>query len=117
MRTFEYLYDVKAMGTLDVDNVGNVVISATNLLYQEYFLIIKTEYGRSKIIQYGPVWVEEDIKPNFISYTYTEMDFSSSRLETIIEKFLNNPKYCVSQAKVIDLDEAISRIKDLIEFL
>ena len=114
---FDYLYIAQSEGSIDIEDVGNVCISATNTLFQEYFLVIQTMYGRTKIIQYGPVFVDIDDVPSFVSYTYTEIDYSQGKISNIIEKFLNNPKYNISQVTLIELEDARERITDLMEFL
>ena len=115
---FEYLYTTQAMGTFDVDNIGEVCISAINtFMLQEYILIIHTEEGRSKIIQYGPRFIELDAPPLSVTYTYDEIDYNQNKLVRIIDRFINNPKYCISQVVLIDYEEAIEKIKDLVEYL
>jgi hypothetical protein len=115
---FEYLYTTQAMGTIDIENIGEVCISGVNaFIAQEYILIIKTEEGKSKIIQYGPRFIDLEIAPVNVSYTYNEIDYNQRKLITIIDKFINNPKFGISQVQLIELEEAVDRIKDLREFL
>ena len=115
---FDYLYEVQATGSVEIEDIGNVVLSAVNvLLGQEYFLIIQTEYGKTKIIEYGPIFVDMESEPNFVSCYYSCIDFSHSKLSTTIDKFLNNPKRLISQVQIIELDEARERIKDVMTFL
>lgn len=114
---FEYLYQISAMGNIDIEDIGNVCLSATNTLYQEYILIIFTEQGKSKIISYGPRFVDLKIAPSSVSYTYNEIDFKQSKLIRVIEQFLNNPKHMISQVQEITLEEAKDKIKDLVEYL
>ena len=116
--TFEYLYTTQSMDSIDVENVGEVCISAINTyLLQEYVLIIRTDEGRSKIIQYGPKFIELDAPPTSVSYTYEEFDFNQRKLINIIDRFINNPKFGISQVFIIEYEEAIEKIKDLVEYL
>lgn len=118
---FEYLYEVKATGSIEIDDIGNVALEAINTtLYQEYFLIIKTELGVTKVIEYGPVYIDElrsTNNPPCIDYTYNEFQYSTSKLKGIIEKFLTNPKRCISQVNVVDIEYAKENIINLVRLL
>ena len=117
---FEYLYEVKATGSIEIDDIGNVALEAINTtLYQEYFLITKTELGVTKVIEYGPTYIEElrDTNPPFINYTYIEFQYNTSKLKGIIEKFLTNPRRVISQVNIVDIDYAKENIINLVRLL
>ena len=113
---FKYLYEMQATGVLDIEDIGNVCLSLTNDLYREYIIIIKTEYGLTKVLQYGPIQIDSEHPCPSINYTYQELQFNERKLSTIVEKALNGYTLC-SQATVIELDEALERIKDLKEYM
>ena len=71
MRSYEYLYEVKATGFIEVENIGEVCLSATNDFLQEKVLIVHTEYGKTRVIQYGPVFVDNVQPPLNVSYTFS----------------------------------------------
>lgn len=114
---FDYFYMMQPTGSINIEDIGNITLHAFNDFYQQYFLIIQTEMGRTKIIQYGPIYVEIKEPPSQINYTYTEFEFSESKISKIIDKFLNNGKAMISQVNIIEQDEAIDKIKDLVKFL
>ena len=114
---FDYLYQMQATGFLEVDDIGNCCISATTMLYTEHIMIVKTEGGRTKIIQYGPRYIDNDlILPNNVDYTYSEFDFNEGKIKRIIDNWLNS-KTLAQQAVLITIEEAIERIKNLVDFL
>ena len=117
MRTYEYLYEVKATGFLEVENIGECCLIANNDFLQEQILIITTELGKTKIIQYGPVFVDNVQPPNDVTYSYSEIDFSDYKIDKRIEKFINDAKFRTTQVRVVELEEALERITDLKEFL
>lgn len=115
---FKYLYHVEATGFINIQNIGEVCLSAINtVLYQEYILIIHTEYGRSKVVQYGPILIDCEKPLSNVNCSYQEFDYSSSKLEKIIDNFINNTKCLISQVTEIDLEEAKSKIKNLGDFI
>lgn len=118
MATYSYLYEITATGFIDIENVGETCLSITNNFLQEKILIIHTEYGKTKVIQYGPVYVDQaDLVPPHVSYTYSEFDFNQHKIDTIIDKFINDPKFGTTQCVEIDFDTAKERIIDLRSFL
>ena len=117
MRTFEYLYETKATGFLEVENIGECCLVANNDFMQEQILIVTTSLGKTKIIQYGPVFVDNVQPPLDVTYTYCEIDFSDYKIDKRIEKFINDPKFRTTQVRQIDLEEALEYITDLREFL
>ena len=115
---FDYLYEVRATGSIEIEDIGNTVLNAVNDLFmQEYFLVIRTEYGKTRIAQYGPLFVDQQTLPTFININFQEIDYNSHKIETIIEKFLNNPKYSISQVQEIDFEQAKKRLHELVEFI
>lgn len=117
MRTYEYLYEVKATGFLEIENIGECCLIANNDFLQEQVLIITTELGKTKIIQFGPVFVDNVQTPTDISYTFSEIDYNEYKIDKRIEKFINDAKFRTTQVKQVALDEALERITDLKEFL
>jgi hypothetical protein len=117
MRSYEYLYEVKATGFIDIENIGEVCLSATNDFLQEKILIVHTEYGKTRVIQYGPIYVDNVQRPTSSKYTYDEFDYNDSKLDKIIDKFINDPKFMTTQVVEIPLDEAEGRIIDFLEFI
>ena len=117
MRTYEYLYEVKATGFLEIENIGEVCLIANNDFLQEKVLIIHTELGKTRVIQYGPVYVDNVQPPTDCSYTFSEFDFSDYKIDKIIDKFINDPKFKTTQVKETDFEDASNRITDLMEFL
>ena len=117
MRSYEYLYEVKATGFIDIENIGEVCLSATNDFLQERILIIHTEYGKTKVLQYGPVYVDHVQTPLNSQYTYGEFDYDDRKIDKIIDKFINEPKFSTTQVTEISYEDAMDRIIDFREYL
>ena len=117
MRTYEYLYETKATGFLEIENIGECCLIANNDFLQEQVLIVSTTMGKTKIIQYGPIFVDNVQPPTDIQYSFYEFDFSDYKIDKRIDKFINDPKFRTTQVRVVELDEALDRIIDLREFL
>lgn len=115
-RSFEYLHVVKAMDSIDVDDVGNVCMTVFNDFGAQWYLIIKTECGMTRTEIFGPFMVDiNDIYKGQFSYSCFTKSYSEKSIVSTIEKFLTNPIYAVSQAFIIDYEEAEQRLKDLFQ--
>ena len=117
MRTYEYLYETKATGFLEVENIGEVCLLAHNDFLQEQLLIVHTDMGKTKILQFGPVYVDNVQPPTSCSFTFSEIDFNDYKIDKAIDKFINDAKFRTTQITVIELEDALDRIIDLREFL
>lgn len=103
--TFDYLQRVIVDGQLDVDNIGDCVIQANNDFAEEFYLIIKTELGFTEVLEYGPIVPDLPILPPEYQIKYNKFEYNQSKLEKIIDRFLNNPKRIVTQAKLTTLED------------
>ena len=102
--TFEYMQRVVVDSSIEIENIGQCVIQASNDFGAEYYLIILTELGWTEVIEYGPVIPDLNTLPLDYNISYTRFEYNQGKLERIIDKFLNNPKRIITQAKVTDLD-------------
>lgn len=112
---FNYLYTSTHNASIDIEDIGNVCLLATNDAYLEYLLIIKTEDGETKIIKQGPVIVDSDIPGAKFSITLEKNTYHMGRLMSTIDTFLR----CniISQVQILDLEEAKKKIKNLVDYL
>ena len=102
---FEYLQRVVVDGQLDVENIGDCVLQANSDLGEEYYLIIKTSLGDTEMMEYGPYVPDLNILPPNYQIKYSRFDYNQSKIERLIDKFLNDPKKMITQAKVTTFAE------------
>lgn len=114
---FEYLYKIEAMGTIEIEDIANCCVIATNDLYQEYILIIQTILGDTRVIKYGPKNTEFNEPCPFINYTYNNFQYSQHKIIKIIDDFINDGKKGISQVQIVDIEEAKNHIKNLVDYL
>ena len=116
MTSYDYLYTTQATGQLQVDDRGNCCISAIDNLHRESILIVKTDLGCTKVLQWGPMLVDSDRPSQKMSCTFQYFDYDDYRIDKLIDKFLNGVTLC-AQAESIPIEEGISRMRDLVTFL
>ena len=107
---FDFFITKQVNGNLEIEDYSNVCIEACNDIYYRYYLQIKTELGFTKIIEYGPITEEAEIT-NY-SFSYVMIEFNDKKICSTIDKFLNNSKRCITQARVLSEDEFKEKIID-----
>lgn len=114
MKTFNYFYETKAIGFLEVSSVGNCSILAYNDSGSLYCLSIKTNLGISTIKQFGPIDTQTGTIEKFFNYNQKSIEYNEKKLNNIIDKFLNDSTYMITQAFETDTcDNYIPNIKEL----
>ena len=103
--TFEYLQRIVVDGELEVDNIGDCILQANDDLGNEYYLIVKTLLGVTEIIEYGPIAPDISILPPNYNIKYSRIDYNEGKIERSIDKFLNDGKRAITQARVVSLED------------
>lgn len=112
---YEYFFVEQAVGSLDVDDIGNCCISANNDLCEFYYLIVKTDYGVTKIIEYGPY--VDMMTPSFQTCSFQQFQYSEQKIDKIIAKFLNNPKRNITQAMIVEFEDIEDKLINPVDLL
>lgn len=113
--TFDYLQRVVVDGQLEVENIGQCVLLCRNDLGEEFYLFIHTELGWTETIEYGPVVPDLQILPFSVSMQYNRFEYNQSKIEKLIDRFLNNPKRMITQAEVTDVETVRPNIYNIID--
>ena len=67
---FEYSCTITATRFLEVENIGELCLRASNDVGFQCLLLIHTELGTTKIVEYGPINVKEPDKNTYVQSTY-----------------------------------------------
>ena len=114
---FEYFYTKSVNGFIDIDDIGNCAIEAFDDLGQVYYLVIRTSYGSTRIMDYGPIIADCDTLPKSTHCTYKRIEYTDAKIKKAIDNFLNNPYASITQAREIDIDEALNNCKSIINYM
>ena len=112
---FEYLQQITAQESIDIDDIGNTSIQCFSSYGETKVLIIKTTDGISEIIEFGPVNTDIEELPDKVFYSYQRMEFSQQKIYKIINKFINDQ--IVQQVFEVTFDEAKKVIKNLVDYI
>ena len=81
----------------------------------EYYLILRTELGLTKSLEYGPSIPDLDELPMSVSMRYNQFEFNESKIAKMITKFLNSNS--ITQARETEVEDIVMRIKHLEEYI
>ena len=114
---FDYLRTIQAMDSISIEDIGNTCITALNDDGLEWFLIIETINGWTKVTSFGPLKVDSIKLSTSFSYNFYEKDFSEKSINKTIDNFINNPKHMITQVEEIDKNLAKERFNSIIKSL
>lgn len=117
---FKYFYITEASDAIDIENLGNCFIEAYNDFGARFYLWIQTDLGFTKILEAGP-YAEVNIPTKTANISYTQIEYSDSKITKRIETFLNSSKYMIRQAinkqDEYTLEEKISKLYNIVEYM
>ena len=108
---------IASNNSIEIENIGEVALSATNNFHQEKILIINTSFGETTILQFGPSFMDMATLPDYSSFIYKKMNYDQRKLDKLINDWINDEKFCASNVEQIVLEDALSRIKDYREYI
>ena len=117
-QTFEYLPTSVYIEKIDIKDIGNTIIEAKNVDQIYYYLTVNTEFGVTRICEFGPCidFSQYDIKS--FKFNFTKYQYSESKIIKAINNFLINPVYNIEEAKEISLEELYKNNKlDILKFV
>ena len=115
--TFEYMMRTVVDASIEIDDPGNCALRANNDSGEEFYLIVKTELGWTEMLTFGPIIPDISQLPRSSSCNYSRIEYSEYKINSAIQKFLNNPYSKITQVMVVDKEEAKSCIKNLADYI
>ena len=113
----DYFIQRTAIDSIEIEDIGKCVIEACNDKGAFYYLIIRTVDGFSNILEYGPIVPDIKTLPNSVICDYTKMEFTEGKIGKIVEKFLNDSRRQITQAREVDIEEALGNCRSLLEYI
>lgn len=97
--SFDYNEQSVFTKSIDVDDIGNVALKCLTEDLMEYYIIVKTVMGETKILEYGPVITDTDMLFDKFNVNYSELQFSDKKVYKEINHFINNK---IDTVEIID---------------
>ena len=101
---------------LNIENIGDFAIYAKNELGVEYYMIVQTECGVTRMMTYGPAIMELPVSPCKTKMSFETMIYNSNKIASSVSRFLLSNQ--CTEAELLDpkkvLEFTLSSIGGLI---
>lgn len=113
---FDYFYTKTAFGQLQVDDIGDCCIQANNDEGLFYYLLIESNMGWVKILEYGPAAPDFDELPKAVTCNFNRIEYNEKQINKRIEEFLNNRYRNITQAQLVDREVLFADCKSILDY-
>ena len=114
---FKYNYLMTATGVLEVDNMGQCAVKASNDFGEEYYLVMRTSLGKTYMFTYGPIVPDLDILPPHVSCAVDRFDYNEKKIKMLITRWLEDGKKNITKAEEVEDTEIFECCRDLIDYM
>lgn len=105
------------LNSVDIEDIGNVILEGTNNEDFTYFLIIKTYLGKSHILTFGPILKDLNTPLNGFCVNYSKIDFKENKLIGTINYFLNNKNKLQEVIVIEDINDIGEDYPNILEYI
>ncbi len=112
--SIDYLPQESYLASVEIEDIGNVALVMFNDMGQQWYLLTTTSLGWTKTYMFGPLLPDIDtLVIKSFSFNYSEIEYKESKLLNMIERFIQDPKKCITQVFEIQKQDVLERFKDL----
>lgn len=117
MATFEFNNQFVPQSLIDVENIGQCAIEASNDEGYFWYLIVTTSLGTVTIASAGPCIPDVALLPSGYACSFYTMEYKENKLEKAINTWLNDRGKALTQAKIVEIEDALDEFRDVAEYL
>lgn len=114
---FEFNQQLMPQNLVEIEEIGQFGLEGWNSEGYYWYLIIRTCLGTATVATCGPVVPDIELLPSGFKMTLDKMPYKEEKLAKTISYFLNDRSKCLTEARVIPIDEAISQFRELKDYL
>lgn len=117
MPTFEFNQQLLPQSLVDIQELGQFALEGINEEGYFYYLVVRTSLGTVTLADCGPVVPDITLLPSGYQTSLERMPYKEDKVSRAINMWLNDRSKKLTEAKVIDIEEAIAQFRDLGEYL
>lgn len=117
MASFEFNQQLMPQNVIDIDEIGQFAIEASNDEGYFWYLIVRTSLGTVTLASCGPIVPDVALLPSGYCCYLSRMEYKEPKIEKAINTWLNDRAKALTQAKVIEIEDAIDNFVDLGNYL
>lgn len=117
MITFEFNQQLMPQSLIDVENIGDFAIEASNDEGVFWYLIVKTSLGVTTMASCGPVVPDVNLLPSGYCTYLSRIDYKEDKLIKQINMWLNDRSKKLTSASIVDIEDALDQFRDVGEYM
>ena len=106
----EYLEQTAFTKSVDIVDEGNFALRCTSDNGFEYYIVVKTEMGKTAILKFGPTLPDIGIMCEDFMMTYKKINYKENIIEKEASSLMNDARKRITQVEEITDYEAIENI-------
>lgn len=104
----EYYEQLSYTKSFSIDDIGNFAIKATSTADGlDYFMVVKTEFGKTAIVKFGPIIAASQLLLPGYFVSYTQIDYKESKIERETDSFVNDGRKLIDEVQEISIQDAL----------
>lgn len=115
--TFEFNQQLMPQNLIDIENVGDFALEGINDEGNFWYLIVKTSLGVATLASCGPVVPDINLLPSGYCTYLSRMEYKEDKLAKQINMWLNDKSKKLTQANIIEIEDALDQFRDLGEYM
>ena len=117
MASFEFNQQLMPQNVIDIEEIGQFALEASNDQGYFYYLIVRTSLGVVTMASCGPVVPDVGLLPSGYCCYLNRMEYKENKVEKAINTWLNDRAKALTEAKVIEIEDALDQFRDLGEYI
>ena len=99
--------------SLDIVDLGNTVLVCENNRNELYYIIIRTELGKTALFKIGPVFPDLEALLDGFNVSFKRVDYKEKTIEKDLMLFINDPKKGIEKVEEYLPEEILPQLPDL----
>ena len=113
----QFNVDKTFLKELDIDNLGEFAIEASNEEGMFWYYVVRTSLGTVSIATSGPRIPDIELLPKGFNRALYRIPYKEDKIIRDVSCFLNDPKKQIVKAELLDIDDAIEQFVNLRDYL
>lgn len=108
-------YNAENIFTKQIDLVdpGNCTLRCTGSNINEYYILIRTYFGRTYVLKYGPLLPDLGTLNDSFELSYKTFDYKESKIQKEIEKLLQDERKEIVDVEELTAEEVLKEFPDI----
>lgn len=117
MATFEFNQQLVPQSLINIEEIGEFAIEASNDEGYYYYLIVKTLLGTCTMASCGPVIPDVPLLTSGFKISLDKCQYKEDKVAKSINFWLNDKSKKLTSAQIISIDEALYQFPDVANYM